>query len=233
MSPSETPRAAQRSAQIEAIKGVARRLLAEKSVSGLSLREVAREMGLVSSALYRYFATRDDLLTALILDAYNDLGASVERADAAVERDAVYARWCAAAKAVRRWAKKHPHEYALIYGTPTPGYEAPPETIAAAARVARVLGDILNEGRVIRGTPQSSTASSHNVGSYLEVNTLAEVMPGVAPEDYVKAIMAWTQIFGFLTFELFGHYVGTVKNANTMFDRVVDELALSLDISIH
>jgi hypothetical protein len=58
-------------------------------------------------------------------------------------------------------------------------------------------------------------------------------MPGVAPEDYVKAIMAWTQIFGFLTFELFGHYVGTVKNANTMFDRVVDELALSLDISIH
>ncbi|HVB52205.1 MAG TPA: TetR/AcrR family transcriptional regulator [Acidimicrobiales bacterium] len=230
MSPTKTPRAVQRVAQIEAIKGVARRLIAEKSVSGLSLREVAREMGLVSSALYRYFATREDLLTALILDAYNDLGASVEGADAAFARTEVYARWCAATTAVRRWAKMNPHEYALIYGTPTPGYQAPPETIEAAARVARVLGDILNEGRVIGDGPRSSTDASHKVSTYLEVGALAEVMPDVAPGDYVKALMAWTQIFGFLTFELFGHYVGTVKNANRMFDQVVDELARSLDI---
>ncbi|HEY5110846.1 MAG TPA: TetR/AcrR family transcriptional regulator [Acidimicrobiales bacterium] len=232
MSQTKTPRAVQRSAQIEAIKAVARRLIAEKSVSGLSLREVAREMGLVSSALYRYFATREDLLTALILDAYNDLGASVERTDAAFGRTEVYARWCATAKAVRRWAKKNPHEYALIYGTPTPGYEAPPETIEAAARVARVLGDILNGGRTTGDRPQFSTTASHDVSAYLEVGALAEVMPGVAPENYVKALMAWTQIFGFLNFELFGHYVGTVKNANKMFDRVVDELARSLVIAI-
>src|SRR5665647_921109 len=86
-------RAEARVGQIETIKDVSRRLLAEKGVTGLSLREVAREMGLVSSALYRYFATRDELLTALILDAYNDLGAAVERADARCDRTDVIARW--------------------------------------------------------------------------------------------------------------------------------------------
>ena len=85
---STTPnrRALQREAQTAAIKVVARRLIAEKGVAQLSLREVAREMGLVSSALYRYFATRDELLTALIFDAYNELGAAVERAEARVAR---------------------------------------------------------------------------------------------------------------------------------------------------
>jgi AcrR family transcriptional regulator len=230
MTSTPTPRAQQRSAQIKAIKAVARRLIAEKGVTGLSLREVARDMGLVSSALYRYFATRDELLTALILDAYNELGASVERADAKFERTRVYERWCAAANAVRRWAKKSPHEFALIYGTPIPGYEAPPESIAAASRVARVLGDILNESRATRGRPRTKGTSSTGSFSFLEVGALEEVMPAVAPSDYVKALMAWTQIFGFLTFELFGHYVGSVKNTNKTFDAVVDELARLLDL---
>ncbi|MHB8378501.1 MAG: TetR/AcrR family transcriptional regulator [Acidimicrobiales bacterium] len=220
-----------RDAHIEAIKDVARRLIAEKSVSGLSLREISREMGLVSSALYRYFATRDDLLTALILDAYNDLGRSVERADARVARLDVYARWRASARAIRRWATSNPHAYALIYGTPIPGYAAPTRTIEAAARVARVLGAILSESRrvTVHAAPRGSRRS--DAGRYLELEGLAAIMPGVAPEEYLKALMAWTTIFGFLSFELFGQYVGSVKNVNVMFDRVVDELAVSLNLT--
>ena len=101
---STTPnrRALQREAQTAAIKVVARRLIADKGVAQLSLREVAREMGLVSSALYRYFATRDELLTALIFDAYNELGAAVERAEARVARADCHGRWRAACAAVRR-----------------------------------------------------------------------------------------------------------------------------------
>jgi AcrR family transcriptional regulator len=230
MSKATNSRAIARDAQIEVIKDVARRLIAEKSVSGLSLREVSREMGLVSSALYRYFATRDDLLTALILDAYNDLGQSVERAGARVARADAYARWRASARAIRRWATKNPHGYALIYGTPIPGYAAPKETIEAAARVARVLGAILSENRrtAARSAPKHSKGS--DVGRYLKLEGLAAIMPGVAPEEYLKALMAWTTIFGFLTFELFGQYVGSVKNASLMFDRVVDELAVSLNL---
>jgi len=221
-------RASARRAQIEVIKDVARRLIAEKSVSGLSLREISREMGVVSSALYRYFATRDDLLTALILDAYNDLGQSVERADAKVAREDAYARWRASARAIRRWATNNPHEYALIYGTPIPGYTAPTATIDAASRVARVLGAILSESRRVDTSVALARPAAGGERRFLDVDGLAAIMPGVASEEYVRALLAWTAIFGFLTFELFGQYVGTVKNANMMFDRVVDELAVSL-----
>jgi AcrR family transcriptional regulator len=231
MGKSGTPRAVARNAQIEAIKGVARRLLAEKGVSGLSLREVAREMDLVSSALYRYFATRDELLTALIVDAYDELGSSCEIADAGQRHDDYYGRWTASAKAIRSWAKAQPHEYTLIFGTPILGYEAPPETVKSAARVAHVLGTIFHDARESGKAVKPLVDGIGDVNDFLEVETLSSVMPGVSTDDYVRALMAWTQIFGFISFEMFGHYEGSVKNADMMFDRVLYELAQSLDIS--
>lgn len=128
------------------IKAVARRHL-ETDGANLSLRAVARDMGMVSSALYRYFASRDDLLTALIMDGYNALGESVEAADAAVtDRDDLRARWLAATRAVRGWSLANPAEYALLYGSPVPGYKAPQDTIGAAVRTPVVLTHILADG---------------------------------------------------------------------------------------
>ena len=128
------------------IKAVARRHLATDGAN-LSLRAVARDMGMVSSALYRYFASRDDLLTALILDAYNSLGTAVETADAAVtDRSRLRERWLAAGRALRGWALARPAEYALLYGSPVPGYAAPADTIAAAVRTTVVLARILSDG---------------------------------------------------------------------------------------
>src|ERR1700728_4266327 len=123
MSAARPTRAEARVLQIERIKSTSRRLMAEKGAPGLSLREVAREMGVVSSALYRYFPTRDDLLTALIVDAYNDLGAFADRAALRVPRGESRRQFGAAAAAVRKWAKANPNEYALLYGSPVPGYE--------------------------------------------------------------------------------------------------------------
>src|SRR6266542_2658703 len=122
-------RARVRAEMTEEIKAVARRHLAADGAN-LSLRAVARDLGMVSSALYRYFASRDDLLPALILDAYDSLGDAVERADAAVDRGDVLGRWLAACRAVRAWALANPHQYALIYGSPVPGYRAPQDVIA-------------------------------------------------------------------------------------------------------
>src|ERR1019366_7674330 len=163
-------RAEARVDQIEAIKDVSRRLLAEKGVTGLSLREVSREMGMVSSALYRYFATRDELLTALIYDAYNELGAAVERAEARVPRPVTRARWRSACVALRKWAKTLPHEYALLFGTPVSGYVAPHVTIAAATRVPAVLGRILSDDVARHGRSTASTATEMDARRFLQVD---------------------------------------------------------------
>src|SRR5215217_2469823 len=110
------------------IKEVARKHVASDGAN-LSLRAVARDMGIVASALYRYFPSRDALLTALIIDAYDALGAEATRAEVAVPRDELRNRWLAICRAVRTWALEHPAEYGLLYGNPVPGYAAPPETV--------------------------------------------------------------------------------------------------------
>ena len=144
--PAGSIRARVRAEMIAEIKAVARRHL-ETDGANLSLRAVARDMGMVSSALYRYFASRDDLLTALILDAYNALGEAAEAADAAVtDRSQLRARWLATARGIRGWALRTPAEYALLFGTPVPGYAAPADTITAAARTPVVLIRILADG---------------------------------------------------------------------------------------
>ena len=129
------------------ILDTARRHLATEGASGLSLRAIARELGASSSAVYRYVASRDELLTRLIVAAYDALGAAAEAQEAAVARDDLGGRWSAVCGAVRAWALANPNEYALIYGTPVPGYVAPPTTIAPAARVSSVVLGILTDAR--------------------------------------------------------------------------------------
>src|SRR5215212_79785 len=136
------------------ITDAARRQLAEVGAAALSLRAVAREVGMVSSAVYRYFPSRDDLLTRLIIDGYDDLGTAAETADdpAAAPRE----RWLSVCRAVRRWALAHPYEYALLYGSPVPGYQAPKDTVPAASRVGIVLGRILGDAARSGALPEGS-----------------------------------------------------------------------------
>ena len=135
-----TARAIAREQLTLAILDNARQQLAKVGPAQLSLRAVARELGMSSSAVYRYFSSRDQLLTALIIEAYDELGEAAERADAAVARRTSYAlRWEEACHAIRSWALAHPHDYALLYGSPVPGYAAPQDTITPASRVTRVL----------------------------------------------------------------------------------------------
>lgn len=116
-------------AQVEAaLVAAGRAQLAEVGAASLSVRAVARDMGMAPSALFRYIANRDDLLTLLIVDAYGDLSAHVETAEGAVDRADLRGRWRAFAHGVRDWAVAHPHEWALLFGSPVPGYDAPAET---------------------------------------------------------------------------------------------------------
>src|SRR5580704_6798811 len=138
-------RARVRAELIQEIKDEARRQMAQEGASSLSLRAIARHLDMVSSGIYRYFKSRDELLTALIVDAYEAMGSAVESADERCERADFAGRWSACCHAVRDWALAHPHEYALIYGSPVPGYQAPEETNPPASRVALVLVAIIHD----------------------------------------------------------------------------------------
>jgi AcrR family transcriptional regulator len=207
-------RARVRAEMIGEIKAAARRHLATDGAN-LSLRAIARDLGMVSSALYRYFASRDDLLTALILDAYNDLGEVAESADAAVaDRADVRARWMAVARALRRWALANPAEYALLYGTPVPGYAAPQDTTGPASRPVIVLAAIMAEAREVDG-------SDIPLGTALraEIRRIADAgAPGVSDPAMVRGLIAWTLLFGALNFELFGRINNLIDERDEWFD---------------
>src|SRR5450755_1622651 len=155
-------RSARRRAREEVTREIvdaARRQLATEGAPGLSLRAVARELGMVSSAVYRYVPSRDDLLTLLIIDGYDALGAAAESAERLMDRTDRAGRWLACCHAVRDWALSHPHEYALLYGSPVPGYAAPQDTVRAATRVTAVLTRILADS-VAAGLMAAVTADA-------------------------------------------------------------------------
>jgi AcrR family transcriptional regulator len=226
----ETPRARVRAAVIEEIKAAARAQLAERGAAALSVRHVARELGMSSSGMYRYFASRDELLTALIIDAYNDLGEAVELAESRVDRSELFDRWWAAARAVRDWAKAHPQEYGLVFGSPVPGYVAPQETVAPAARVPLALAVILRDAWDA-GRP-AGAPTSPITGVDLALSEVVEPLIGLPPDVVANGIIAWVELFGFVSFELFGHLVGTVDNGDTFFRRVCERVAVTIGIDV-
>ncbi|MER5531531.1 TetR/AcrR family transcriptional regulator [Streptomyces sp. NPDC002677] len=224
MSTAQGARARARVEVTAAIKDEARRQLAAEGAAKLSLRAVARELGMVSSALYRYFPSRDDLLTALIIDAYDSLGEAAEAAHAtALAAGAVPARrWVTVCEAVRGWALAHPHEYALIYGSPVPGYAAPDTTIQPAARVALVLIGILLDAFEKRGLARTPVPAELAP----EARRMAdELMPGLPPEVAVAMAAAWAQLFGLVGFELFGQFKGVVEDRDRFFRHAAAQLA--------
>ena len=224
MNAGRTARERVRAELIKEITEIARRQLATEGAAGLSLRAVAREMGMVSSAIYRYFPSRDDLLTTLIIDGYNAVGAAVEQAEAACPREDYTGRWLAACRAVRDWALANPHEYALVYGSPVPGYEAPEQTIGPAARAAVVFGRIIGEAfsagacpdtdhRYADGGPSAPGPFAPDAARLREA-----IMDGVPDHIAAAALIAWSGMFGLVSFELFGQFENVVTDRAAFFD---------------
>jgi AcrR family transcriptional regulator len=163
-----------RAATIIEIKEIARRHMSEKGAAALSLRAIAREMGMTSPALYRYFDSRDDLVTALIMDAYNDFADALEAARDTCAADDHVGRLAAIAHAYRNWALASPQEYALIFGTPIPAYEAPPDvTGPVAARSMMVFLDIL------QAAEQSGQADFSDVHAAFSLDLQAQLQPWI------------------------------------------------------
>ncbi|KUL28065.1 TetR/AcrR family transcriptional regulator [Streptomyces regalis] len=222
---SSTAQGARARARMEvtaAIKDEARRQLAAEGAAKLSLRAVARELGMVSSALYRYFPSRDDLLTALIIDAYDSLGECAEAAqDKAADAGPVQ-RWTAVAEAVRGWGLRHPHEYALIYGSPVPGYTAPDTTVPPASRVGLVFIGILRDAH--RGPGLAEPPLPAELRPEAE-RMAADLAPDLPPANVAALVASWAELFGLVGFELFGQFNRVVEDRETFFRHAAARLA--------
>jgi AcrR family transcriptional regulator len=208
-------RARVRAEMTDEIKAVARRHLATDGAN-LSLRAVARDLGMASSAVYRYFASRDELLTALILDAYDALGATAEAA-AESSGDADWLdRWLGLCHAIRDWALANPYEWALVYGSPVPGYQAPEDTVASAVRVILALSGIVRDaaaaGRVELGEPIGG-----KLGEELAY-VGGQAIPGAPPLLVARSLAAWFHLCGAVSAELFGQLNKVIDERREFFD---------------
>ena len=212
---SRTARARARAELTQEIKDVARRQLAEAGSTSISLRSIARGLGMVSSAVYRYFPSHDDLLTALIVDAYDAVGAAGERSLEGVH-GSVVVRWLRLCEAIRNWAKANPHEYALIYGSPVPGYRAPPDTVAPAARVSLLLLGLLVDGVGSGEIAFAEEPMPRPVHADLAA-LRALAAEGVPDVVLCRGLAVWAQLFGTISFELFGHLHNVVHDYDAMF----------------
>lgn len=223
MNASRTARDRARAELTREIKDEARRQLA--TGGDLSLRAVSRAMGMVSSALYRYFPSRDDLLTALIIDAYDSLGDAVTAADPGPDTPARL-RWHAVCSKVREWALANRNEYALIYGSPIPGYQAPQDTVQPGTRVSLLLVGIITDCWAAGEMTEPEQQQRPRPELAADLDRLAALIDVDLPASVLaRTLMAWTQLFGMVGFELFGQLVGVVDPSGCFFDYTVGQMA--------
>lgn len=218
------PRTARELARAEITQRIldhARGQLREAGPGELSLRAIARDLDVASSAIYRYFGSRDELITALLVQVYDELGTTLEAADARIRpRTAYRRRFTALARSLRGWAVDHPHDWALLYGSPVPGYQAPQDTGPAAGRVTGafilLLKDMQSTGHGLRpGAPISRRAAASLDGIWEALGYRLD------PDLTLRGMAAWSTVMGAVSLELFGHLHRAVLDYDAWFQHVV------------
>jgi AcrR family transcriptional regulator len=195
-----------------------RRQLVDHGAAGLSLRAIARDLGMVSSAVYRYVSSRDELLTLLLIDAYSELADTVDRA-----RETMTDLWSddviAIARAARAWAVAHPARWALLYGSPVPGYHAPPErTVGVGTRVVGTIFDAISAGIATGDIRLTNDPAPQPMSSDFERIRHEFGFPG---DDRVvaKCFLVWAAVVGAISLEVFGQYgADTLTDPEAVFD---------------
>ncbi len=213
---------------------MAREQLARDGAAALSLRSIARDLGMAPSALYRYFDGRDALLSALILAAYESLAQCAEEGAqrAASSGGSDIERFALVPGAIRRWALARPHEWGLLFGTPVPGYEAPEDTVAPYARTAaamvRPVVEARHAGRLRPSRPGG--AVSTELAQALDPITEG-LFPGMPAETVLLVAQAWSTTIGAISLEVFGHWRGTILDPGLYFERTIADIAVSVGLS--
>lgn len=217
------------------IKDIARQQLVKAGAAGLSLDAVARDSGLPVADVEAAFPHRDDLLTALVIDAYDASGEAMEQADgaAAAAGGSGGARLLAVTRALRRWSFANPAEFTLIYGSPVPGYHAPQDTVPPASRTPAVLaaivrsaleaGELTPPRRPVPGPPLLRPEALQLFGG----------APGAPFSDIVeRGIVLWSSLIGLLVFQVFSRTHDSVRDEAAFFDYAIAVAAESIGLVV-
>jgi AcrR family transcriptional regulator len=198
MAPAPTRR---RVTDLAEVKRLAMRQVAAGGVHSLSLNAIARELGLTGPALYRYVTGRDELVTLLLVDTYDDFAGILEAA--ASGGGAPERRLAAVGEAYRVWGLAHPERYDLLFGTPLPDFVAPEEaTRGPAQRALAVLVAIWAE--LLDVTPESATARS-------------------------RAVRTWSRAHGLVDLEIHGHLDDLGLDPALLFEAELRSLLIEHD----
>jgi AcrR family transcriptional regulator len=214
------------------IKSAASRQMAQYGTAGLSLRGIAREMGITAPAIYNYYPRLDDLITALIVDAFTALAEAMEAAETAVVSDRPYDKVMALCLAYRAWAVAHAVDFQLIYGNPIPGYHAPEElTIPLARRpflgLFRCFMQAHQYGELIIPAEYEAVppAMAEGIAAWKRLS-------GIEMPDPLLALLmsGWSRIHGMVMLELFHHIQPLVGDGETFYRYEIDAFAERLGL---
>lgn len=215
------------------IKKVSLELMASGGPDAITLRAIAREMGMTANAIYGYFATRDDLVTTLIGDVYTSLADAVDAAwDAAPAADPA-ARIRAWAHALRDWALANPEGFRLVYGDPVPGYQAPPGGAApdAARRVCLGLTALAAAAWPYAEPLQAGGDFEWSDFEAPLLDKARPAFPGLPPAGLALAMRLWGRLHGLVTLEVYGHLRTQTSSPDKLFRAELDDLVRSLGLA--
>ncbi|RKN64463.1 TetR/AcrR family transcriptional regulator [Streptomyces klenkii] len=231
-----SPRVRYREQTRARIKEIALAQLAEGGASAVALTRIAKEIGLSGPALYRYFAGRDDLLHALVRDAYDDIAAAIRHAAADLPGSPAAALH-RLADAHLDWAVTEPHRYLLIQGNPIPGYAAPPDTVRRARAGMGPFVKVFATGRptdTVQPVVDEMTAWLHQ--DETAADWLREYA-GLTPDDpnagcaLAGPVLAWSHLHGTAHLEVSGQYAGMGHHARTLLRAQMSMLATAFRLS--
>ncbi|MFD0635789.1 TetR/AcrR family transcriptional regulator [Catenulispora yoronensis] len=215
------------------IKTIALDLMAAGGPDAISLRAIAREMGMTANAIYGYYATRDELVTTLIADLYTAFVESAEAARDQLPPQDAAGRLLAWATAFRQWALANPAGFRLVYGDPVPGYQAPPEGAAAEAERRACTG---LTGLVAGAWPDAEPLQSHGTYQWSDfdpglVATVHERFPDLPPDAVALALRVWGRLHGLVSLEVYGHLHTQTANPGKVYRTEIHDLIRSLGLT--
>ena len=220
---------------VREIKRTARRLLVEQGEEGLALRGVAREMGMTAPGLYRYFASREDLVEHVVADLYTELAEELEQACAAADPATPAEKLMAASRTFRAWAMGHRHEFGLLFGDPADDVirdrtmqEGPAHE--AKRRFGAIFGALITELWLTQPFPIWPD-DEFEPALREQLATCAQLFPVDLPLGVVHVFLScWIRLYGMVCMEVFGHLQFALHDAEPMFESELRRLGEFLGV---